>query len=243
MDLFSQIKKVFTNIFERKQVKKKNDIQKLIELTTIIKVDDNINRQVLFGEEHYISRFHTNYGSQINLADLENSWNKKWHSLGKKWDKKRQNYRFLYDTFKLFYFSFEQLRSNKEDCIHEYHGDQNEMVHFNDLSGTNLYGMYHHGKKGVDLLIKLNLINPNCRDWKFCKKFSETRNKLIEHNHNPNGLDLQIDPSIWSLASTDSLLEIHLHTQGIERAYDAYVDYFNDYYNLERVIVEIIKQF
>jgi len=80
---------------------------------------------------------------------------------------------------------------------------------------------------------------PTHRD--FCKKFSETRNKLIEHNHNPNGLNLQIDPSIWSLASTKSSLEINIHLPNTERAYDAYVDYYEDYYKLEKTITDIIS--
>ena len=89
----------------------------------------------------------------------------------------------------------------------------------------------------------LQLIDENHNDWEFLRKFSETRNKLIEHNYNPSGLDLQIDPSIWSLASTNSRLEIHIHKPNIERAFDVYVDYYEDYYKLEKIIAEIIKTF
>jgi len=122
------------------------------------------------------------------------------------------------------------------------------MLHLNELTGVSLYGMYHHGKKCIDLLKALKLIDENHTNWEFLKKFRETRNKLIEHNYNPEiskgkKLNLQIDPSIWSLASTDSRLEIHIHKPDTERAFDVYVDYYEDYYQLEKIITDIIKKF
>ncbi len=226
----------------------KNDIQeliqKLIKLTTIVKVCNNVSRKTIFGDEYFISRFQKDQGQQIDLHSLEKFWNKKWKSFGKKWNKERQNYRFLYDSFKLFYFSSEQLRFNKVACINEAFRDRLKMLHLNELTGVSLYGMYHHGKKCIDLLKTLNLINKRHPAWNFCKKFSGTRNKLIEHNFNPKGFNnLQIDPSIWSLVSTNSLMEISIHTEKKERVYDAYIDYYEDYYQLERIIIDIIKKF
>jgi len=226
----------------RKIENMENSIERLIMLTTIIKPDDNLNRESIFGEE-YISRFQEDQSEQVNLIDLEVFWNNKWKSFSNSWNKERQDYRFLYDSFKLFYFSFEQLRFNKVACIEEALGDEFKMLHFNELTGVSLYGMYHHGKKCVDLLKKLDLIDINCQDGIFCKKFSETRNKLIEHNFNPNNLNLQIEPSIWSLSSTNSLMQISIHTETEERAYDVYIDYYNDYFKLEKVIVDIVKKF
>lgn len=221
-----------------------SDIRKLIDLTTIVKVVDNLSRKTIFGDEYFVSRFQKDQGQQVNLSDFENNWKNKWQSFGNNWNEERQNYRFLYDSFKLFYFSFEQLRFNKVACINEAFGNQGRMLHLNELTGVSLYGMYHHGKKCIDLLEKkLKLIDKRHKDWDFLKKFKETRNKLIEHNYNPYGLNLQIDPSIWSLASTDSRLEIHIHKPNIERAYDAYVDYYEDYCKLEKIITEIIKTF
>ena len=220
-----------------------HDIQNLIDLTTIVKVDDNTTRKTIFGDEYFVSRFQKDQGQQVNLSDFEDNWNNKWKSFGNNWNEGRQNYRFLYDSFKLFYFSFEQLRFNKVACINEAFGNKLKMLHFNELTGVSLYGMYHHGKKCIDLLKALKLIDENHNDWEFLKKFSETRNKLIEHNYNPYGLNLQIDPSIWSLASTDSRLEIHIHKPNIERAFAVYVDYYEDYYRLEKIITDIIKKF
>ena len=220
-----------------------HDIQNLIDLTTIVKVDDNTTRKTIFGDEYFVSRFQKDQEQQVNLSDFEDNWNNKWKSFGNNWNGERQNYRFLYDSFKLFYFSFEQLRFNKVACINEAFGNKLKMLHFNELTGVSLYGMYHHGKKCIDLLKALKLIDENHNDWEFLKKFSETRNKLIEHNYNPYGLNLQIDPSIWSLASTDSRLEIHIHKPNIERAFAVYVDYYEDYYRLEKIITDIIKKF
>jgi len=220
-----------------------SNIKKLIDLTTIVKVDDNTTRKTIFGDEYFVSRFQKDQEQQVNLSDFVDNWKNKWKSFGNNWNGERQNYRFLYDSFELFYFSFEQLRFNKVACINEAFGNKLKMLHFNELTGVSLYGMYHHGKKCIDLLKALKLIDENHNDWEFLKKFSETRNKLIEHNYNPYGLNLQIDPSIWSLASTDSRLEIHIHKPNIERAFDVYVDYYEDYYRLEKIITDIIKKF
>jgi len=220
-----------------------SNIKKLIDLTTIVKVDDNTTRKTIFGDEYFVSRFQKDQEQQVNLSDFVDNWKNKWKSFGNNWNGERQNYRFLYDSFKLFYFSFEQLRFNKVACINEAFGNKLKMLHFNELTGVSLYGMYHHGKKCIDLLKALKLIDENHNDWEFLKKFSETRNKLIEHNYNPYGLNLQIDPSIWSLASTDSRLEIHIHKPNIERAFAVYVDYYEDYYRLEKIITDIIKKF
>lgn len=218
------------------------DIQELIKVTTIVKVYDNVSCKAIFGNKYFVSRFQKDQGQQVNLSDFEDNWNNKWKSFGNNWNKERQNYRFLYDSLQLFYFSFEQLRFNKVACINESFGNK-KMLHLNNLTGVSLYGMYHHGKKCIDLLEKLELINEKHNGWDFLKKFKETRNKLIEHNYNPHGLNLQIDPSIWSLSSTDSRLEIHIHKVDTERAFDAYVDYYEDYYQLEKVITDIIRNF
>ena len=220
-----------------------SNIKKLIDLTTIVKVDDNTTRKTIFGDEYFVSRFQKDQEQQVNLSDFVDNWKNKWKSFGNNWNGERQNYRFLYDSFELFYFSFEQLRFNKVACINEAFGNKLKMLHFNELTGVSLYGMYHHGKKCIDLLKALKLIDENHNDWEFLKKFSETRNKLIEHNYNPYGLNLQIDPSIWSLASTDSRLEFHIHKPNIERAFAVYVDYYEDYYRLEKIITDIIKKF
>ena len=217
------------------------DIRQLINSTTIVKVKDNVSCSTIFGDEYVPDRFQENQGQQIILNNYEDNWNNKWRSFGTNWNKERQNYRFLYDSFKLFYFSFEQLRFNKVACINE--TNVFSLNHFTELIGVSLYGMYHHGKKCIDLLKTLQLIDNQHPEQNFVRRFSETRNKLIEHNYNPSGLKLQIDPSIFSLGATNSFLEIHIHTPDTEQAFDAYIDYYEDYYRLEEIITDIIKKF
>lgn len=124
-----------------------SNIKKLIDLTTIVKVDDNTTRKTIFGDEYFVSRFQKDQEQQVNLSDFVDNWKNKWKSFGNNWNGERQNYRFLYDSFELFYFSFEQLRFNKVACINEAFGNKLKMLHFNELTGVSLYGMYHHGKK------------------------------------------------------------------------------------------------
>ena len=69
-----------------------------------------------------------------------------------------------------------------------------------------------------------------------------TRNKLVEHNYNPDGFELKIQPSIWSLASTSLIFDVLIHGK-VEREYDVKIDYYDDYYNLEGIIVKIIRGF
>lgn len=217
------------------------DIQQLIDATTIIKVCDNRNDSVIFGDLYAVSRFSKDQGNQIDLSLLENHWNNKWSSFDS-YTEERQNYRLLYNSFKFFYFSFEQLRFNKISGIQIIDNTISQQ-HFNDLTGVNLFSVYFNGKKCIDLLDKLKLLDKNSQDWDFCRRFKETRNKLIEHNHNPLGLDIQIEPFIWSLSSTDSFMEIFINRNLQERIFDVYIDYYEDYYKLERIISNVIQSF
>ncbi|MEK7555303.1 MAG: hypothetical protein AAB516_00560 [Patescibacteria group bacterium] len=228
------------------------DIQKLINMTTIVRVFDNTSLSLFFGDEYYIDRFNQAHlcgfedkqHTQTDLHALNKYWDKKFKSSSDKWGKELQNYQFLYDSFKLFYYSFEQLGLNKIGSINKSRENKLEMLHLNELVGTNVYGMYHHGKKCIDLLNELKLLELSAIPPKeFTKKFSETRNKLIEHNYNPKKLELLIEPSIWSLVSTNSLLEAYIHKTNAKRACDVYVDYYEDYFQLEKIIVDIIKKF
>ncbi|MCK4745226.1 hypothetical protein KAS41_04135 [Candidatus Parcubacteria bacterium] len=218
------------------------EIKRLVDLTTIIRVDNNKTRKVEFGDECAVSRFSTNQSNQINLEELEKYWNKKWESFNNIWNRERQNYRFFYDIFQLFYYSFYQLKQNKVASIQNCR-NPNKMILYNNLEGVNLHGVYNYGKKCIDLVKKFKTENTlNTSERKFIKKFSETRNKLLEHNFNPNGFKLKIDPSIWSLAGTNSFMDIIIH--GIkEREYDVRIDYYEDYYKLENILVKIIKKF
>ncbi len=226
------------------------DIKELIELTTIIKIEEAASNIIIFGSEYYIDRFNKSHlmgfendqHTQIELSELEQYWKKKWNLFNNSWNKEMQNYRFLYEAFIFFYFSFKQLHFNKTACINATVDKKSDLIDLNYLAGTNLYGIYQHGKKCLDLLKELNLLTDK-RTTEFSSKFSETRNKLFEHNFNPNKLSVQLDLSTWSLIGTNSLLEIYVHKPDTERLFNAYIDYYEDYYRLEKIIVDIIKLF
>lgn len=190
----------------------------------------------MYGDEYDISRFQSSQGAQENLSDLEESWGRKFKSFGEHWNGERQLYRFFYDDFKVFYHSFEQLRYNKVKSITE---DSFE-IKFSSVSVCNLY---NHGKKCVDLIKELKLVSGLSKEEKgFIKKFSETRNKFFDHNFNPNGYRYYFEPNLWSLLDTRSFLEIRVHGNN-EHEYDVLIDYYEDYYNLEGILVKIIKGF
>lgn len=218
------------------------EVKKLINLTTIIRAENNITRKVEFGDEFMTNFYYIDKIDQIGLEELVKYWQKKWKSFGDVWNMERQNYRFFYNIFQLFYYSFYQLRENKTASICVY-GDKNKTDLYNNLASVNLYGVYNYGKKCIKLIEELNLENIlNTDEMKFKKKFSETRNKLLEHNFNPNGFKLKIDPCIWSLRSTDSFMNIIIH-RTTEREYDVEIDYYKDYFKLEKILVKIIKKF
>jgi len=215
------------------------DIEYLIEKTTIIRVDNNKTREIVFGEEGYISCFQQNQKKQIDKQMLEDFWERKWNSFEGKWAKERQNYRFMYETFNFFYLSFSQFLNYKMISINE---SENSNITNNDLiAGIYLNSIYHHGKKCIDIMKELELLEGHAQNG-FIEKFRETRNKIIEHNFNPKKLEIQIDPFTRSLSNTDSLFKIGVHTDAVEENYTIYLDYF-DYYKLEKIFTDVIRKF
>ena len=57
------------------------------------------------------------------------------------------------------------------------------------------------------------------------------------------GIEDSNRPRNMELRSTDSFLEIRIHTDNQEHVYDVYIDYYEDYYKLEKIISDIIKKF
>jgi hypothetical protein len=213
-----------------------DSIQRLIDTTTLVSVESTSKREFIHGVEYPISRFQSDRENKIDPSAVDEMWEEKWQSFGSQWTRQLQDYRFLCDAFLLFRLSFEQLRTNKVLSI--YATNREEKLRFNNVCGLNLYGVYHHGKKCCDLMKKLKLIKKADQDS--CNRFSETRNKLIEHNHDPREMDVQIEPSIWSLIGTDSFMSVAIHNDS-EGAFEARVDYYEDYYILEKIIMNAIE--
>lgn len=219
-----------------------SDIQTLVDKTTILQVINNNKDLIEFGVENITSRYSNHREEQIDLSILVPHWQNKWSSFGDKWSEERQLYRNLFDTFQLYYFSFKQLKNNKAESIpiDPYDDKLDMLIKF---SGANLFGVYSYGKKCIDLIYNLNLTSSLDDDTKiFIKKFRESRNKLFEHNFNPYNLSIKIDPSIWSIASTNSLCDIRVHGTK-ENEYTVKVDYYDDYYKLEAILSSIIRSF
>ena len=99
------------------------------------------------------SLYESRYPKQVNLEDLVDYWKNKWVSFNG-WTSKRQSYRFFYTTFRLFYYSFEQLNNNKKDSELEENDDKFDYYIY--CVGVNLCGVYNFGKKCIDLIKELN---------------------------------------------------------------------------------------
>ena len=217
-------------------------IEQLVAETTVRYLARR-NGTALIGSEEQFSRFQRNQREQLDLNLLEPHWQNIFRSFDNRWNDERQNYRYYYDTFKLFYYSFTQLRANKYRAI-ESAGINSRLEYYNQLAAVNLFGVYTNGKKCAYLVKdKLGLI-----DWideqeiDFLNKYSETRNKIFEHNFNPRRMKLQIYPNLWSLVETSSWLEIYIYTEsGLE--YEAKIDYYEDYYSLEDILAKVIMTF
>jgi len=239
----------------------RNELEKLSESTTIVKMEDNRQGEskhskanpnikwfipkLIHGNDNYISRFQRNrlVGQkkvQVDLNTLNSFWKKKWDSFGEVWNKERQNFRFFQESFSLFYYSFEQLDKNKISAVSE--EDNKREAHLEHLINLNLYGMYQNGKKSIDLAGKRCLKIIREEDSDFCERFSESRNKFFEHNHNPRGFQILIDPKKWSLKSTNSLLRVDVHNDRFESICTGYIDYYEDYFKLEKILVNAIKR-
>jgi len=220
----------------------KNKLKKLLCDTTIISIYEDKSNKLILGKSDDVSRFQQDQGQQIKLEDLENYWDKKFNSFGNVWNKDRQLYRFLYDQFRLFHRSFMQLRINKVAYL-ESKNSQNDY-HIHEFSATNLASMYLFGKKMVNLLKELKLDEQTDTDEKsFIKKFAKTRNVLFEHNFNTNNYpDILFEPVLWNSEASGSFLKIDIHTKS-ESEYYALIDYYQDYYDLESIMVKTIKRF
>lgn len=55
-------------------------------------------------------------------------------------------------------------------------------------------------------------------------------------------LDLILEPSLWEVIATSSHLTVYVHTAN-EREYCAYIDYYQDYYDLEQIFVNAVENF
>lgn len=213
----------------------------LIAHTTVLWVERHDTQAIVAGTKVENDRFFLDQGNPISFSQvLEPLWQTKFDSFGSQWDVERQKYRLLYDTMKAFFTSFIGLRLNKVASIEARDNVQEKLLQ-GDLAGSHLIQMYMSGKKALDLMTELQIPVPTGFD----RQFSETRNKLFEHNHNPHARhlpDLILEPSIWEVIATKSQMTVYVHTAN-EREYEAFIDYYQDYYDLEKIFVDAVRSF
>lgn len=209
--------------------KQNTDIKFELKETTCVAVD--LSKQSMYESPDRRGR--------VDLRDLADCWKNKWKSFSGEWTEERQLYRFLLTTFKLFYYSFMQLNGNK--ITSEKSENDGKSDYYIHCVGGNLCGVYNFGKKCIDLIKKLEESNKlNKNEKHFMDQFSKTRNKIIEHNFNPSDCTYQIDPVFWKDMQTNSYLNIKFHGSG-ENEYECKIDYYQDYFRLEKILTKIIK--
>lgn len=211
----------------------------LVNNTTILWVEKFDTQSVVAGSKVEIGRFPFDQGNPISFSQtLEPLWQERFAKFGTRWDVERQKYRLIYDTMKSFFTSFIGLRLNKVASINAQDNVQEKLLQ-GELAGSHLIQMYMSGKKALEIMRKLK----TSYSTDFGKRFSETRNNLFEHNHDSRNLpDLILEPLVWEVINTSSQMTVNIHT-GNEREYEAFIDYYQDYYDLEQVFVNFVKNF
>ncbi len=223
-----------------------DQIEALAQDTTVVWVECADHGGVVAGEKKGYDRFFTDQGNPKDFtSDIEPHWQRIFESFGTRWDENRETYRLLYDTMRTFFVSFQGLRINKVASHEVIDSDasseekRKRKIFLADLATSHLIQMYMSGKKAIDLMEKLKIPH----DTYTASKLKETRNKLLEHNHNPRGIlkDLILEPDFWSVMATSSYLPVNIHTSK-EKEYIAYFDYYQDYYDLEEIFYNAINK-
>jgi hypothetical protein len=207
--------------------------------TTMLWIEQDSTELIVSGSQVAIDRFERDQGNPVSFSEsIEPNWQRKFDTLGDQWGTQRQMYRLLYDSMRSYFTSFVGLRMSKIASLGSAQ-PRSEKIFQGDLATTLLIQMYVSGKKSLDLITRLGLPV----GIGFGQKFAETRNKLFEHNQNPNTIsDLILDPSFWDLVATKSLLPVYIHTS-IEKEYIGYIDYYQDYYDLEQIFINVVEVF
>lgn len=209
----------------------KNHLVNLINKTTIYWITDS-NFQTICGEDKQ-TRFVTDQGKPVTIEEIEPVWQQIFDSFGSQWNQQRQLYRLLYDQIRLFITSFTFLQVYKFSFLRSLSKDEDSFRQFS----CNLASMYLFGKKAIDLIKEVEPISGD-----IYTHFSNTRNLVFEHNYGPNLLRNHIvDPSFFEASGSDSQMRIRIHSVSNEEEYNAFVDYYEDYYQLEKKFIDWLK--
>lgn len=218
--------------------KVEDKLKKIIKDTTIYLIQDQSFKD-MFGRDK-ITRFVIDQGSPKTIDELENIWQKIFKKFGNNWNKERQLYRFLYDETRLFITSFTYLRIHKVNYLNSHFTDEASYREFS----VYLASMYLFGKKSIDLIKEIDKIKKSKVIFpEIFKKFANTRNIIFEHNSKPWLLDgFLVDPSFFEASGSTSKLRIRIHSGDEENIYNAFVDFYEDYYKLETKIISWLNK-
>lgn len=237
-----------------------NDLKKIYEATTIkwiekselhprfndeeYYIDENYQEQfpnIIFGEK-VNCRYDEDQGNPLKFDSLEKNWQEILKTYGNKWNKKRQIIRFMYTSMRAFFTSFQLMRVHKITALNKTGRDQISVQNEEDAAAVCIMQMYTAGKKAIDLIKECDI-----KIGEETKKFAESRNLLFEHNHNPYDKsnkkrhELLLDPQFFEISNSSSFLSINIHTLERESQYRAFIDYYQDYYDLEKYFSKVVR--
>lgn len=149
---------------------------------------------------------------------------------------------FLVET-SLFLYVFKKHKEIKDSC----RGTRQEKL---ELEAT-LSSMYQSGKKLSDILLKEmvgnGMINLDTQTEDLLKKFSETRNKIIEHNFNPRiNIEGKLAPIFTNLAhsitTTDCVFNYRFLDKVANKERVGVINYYKDFFEMQDIIKDTLKQ-
>lgn len=235
-----------------------NLLSLLLNETTVIKIEDNLNHTILFEKqvEPNYDQFTLYHRNPFDFSSLEIHWENKWTSFRTNWTHERQLFRFLWYEVRDFIESFKFYRENFYGALNlSFERDESSLARRNqyDLRAElSIRTMYEYGKQAIDLLRQISQHNQDIQtiisqpqNNTFLNQFKGTRNKFLIHYHNPLRFhDFIFDPNFFSVMGTGSIFEINVHIQNQqERRYSLYINHYADYFKLEEILISIISQF
>lgn len=169
--------------------------------------------------------------SYLNFDDLENYWNNIWV---KYWEKK-QIYKSLYESYLNFFYWLELINS------YFFYNEEIEKKIISNIKRNYflIASSYLYGKKCNDIIKN---IDNNFWETNKLQLFSETRNKIFEHNFNPNKIKWSFEININSIANRDWYLKVLFYPSNGQDKLEYYLSYFTDLFNEQNKLVEFIKK-
>lgn len=227
----------------------KSKLESLFEITTTLKIVDS-SQNIIFGSDNYDNNtnpLELKNKTPIDFNGLTSEWETIWKSFGDQWNQERQLFRYFWGECQDFNLSFQLYKQSVEQFLplvfDKDQSSKEKMLLLGSKGELAIRSIYEYGKQAIDILEKINNTLMSNEEKVFCEKFSGTRNKFLTHYHNASDYpDFIFDPVYWDIMGTGQLLEVKIHLSNKERAYTAYINHYNDYYRLEKILIEVIQK-